>query len=135
VTPTSTPTLVSVVLGMVEAIRRIGRPVVRDEAVFGPHPRCPACGRIAVACDEYPHDYCAGRDARAALATWEQRPRLRDDGPVYEAVKAAGFFEQTKLRPTEAAEFLVKLLDAIDDALFGTGPHPGGEPAKEKGRG
>lgn len=106
------PTHASAVLGMVEALRRIGYPVVRDEAVFGPHPRCPTCGRIVVACNEYPHDYCAGRDARAALAAWEQRPRLADDAALVADVK---FWGPPGTREADAKA----IVHAIDAHVFG----------------
>ena len=100
---TPTPTHASAVLGMVEFARNVSQDNDAD------------CNGWASA-------------ARAALAAWEQRPRLRDDPAVvtalYEGMNDRGFDQTYK----EARG----LLDAIEAALFGTGPHPGGEPAKEK---
>ena len=109
---TPTPTHASAVLGMERALRKI--------AGLDAHQRFGCTFRTC-------SDYCPVGLARAALATWEQRPRLRDDLRVVDTL-----FEEMNVRGFDADRSEVRqLLDELQPVLFGTGPHPGGEPAKE----
>jgi hypothetical protein len=109
---TPTPTLASVVLGMEEALRDIADGLYAHE----------------------PAD-----TARAALAAWEQRPRLRFSmtALVYGLLAehddeqrraTATFGERVAMRQASAG----RILDAIEAHLFGTGPR-GAEAGNERG--
>jgi len=84
---------------------------------------CPGCGHGVDVCDAADDEYedeCIGRIARSALASWESRPRLRDDRELQQLVVQLG----VDIRSAESGERITlyaRFLDAIEARLFAPG--------------
>jgi hypothetical protein len=108
---TPVPTTAAAHLAIVEALRDIG-----DVTGDG---RCGACSWAVEVCDagRSGQKRCRGRDARAGLATWEQREPLRNQPALFHAVVAA----LVRTRDEGGATSAIVILNALEPLLFGTG--------------